>query len=89
MYWAPTASWVIGGTYCFICMMIAYRKKLLPLAMQESLKSEEDLKFGDLNSEDKKDDAFRYEGLKNSESANGKEKLWDYSDLKEDGDDKD
>ncbi len=35
MYWAPTASWVIGGTYCFICMMIAYRKKLIPLAMQE------------------------------------------------------
>ena len=35
MYWAPTASWVIGGTYCFVCMMIAYRKKLVPLAMSE------------------------------------------------------
>lgn len=38
MYWAPTASWVIGGAYCFICMMTAYRKKLVPLAMQESVK---------------------------------------------------
>lgn len=37
MYWAPTASWVIGGTYCFICMMIAYHKKLLPLARAEQV----------------------------------------------------
>ena len=86
MYWAPTASWVIGGTYCFICMMIAYRKKLLPLAVQESLKDEEDLKSGDLNSEDKEDEAFGYDDLQNSENVNGKEKLWDYSDFKEEED---
>lgn len=26
MFWAPTASWVIGATYCLICMAVAYRK---------------------------------------------------------------
>ena len=35
MFWAPTASWVVGGTYCFVAMMIAYRKKLLPLAKSQ------------------------------------------------------
>ena len=40
MFWAPTASWVAGGTYCFVAMMIAYRKKLLPLA-----KSQQDMGF--------------------------------------------
>ncbi len=32
MFWAPTASWIVGGSYCFICMMVAYKKFLLPLA---------------------------------------------------------
>ncbi|MDE6189362.1 MAG: polysaccharide biosynthesis C-terminal domain-containing protein, partial [Clostridia bacterium] len=32
MFWAPTASWVVGGTYCLVCMLIAYRKILVPLA---------------------------------------------------------
>lgn len=36
MYWAPTASWVIGGMYCFICMMVAYHKKLKPMAKLQS-----------------------------------------------------
>lgn len=35
MFWAPTASWVVGGSFCFICMMIAYKKTLLPLARLE------------------------------------------------------
>ena len=35
MFWAPTASWVVGGSFCFICMMIAYKKTILPLAKLE------------------------------------------------------
>lgn len=32
MFWAPAASWIVGGSFCFICMMVAYKKLLLPLA---------------------------------------------------------
>ncbi|MDE6275205.1 MAG: MATE family efflux transporter [Clostridia bacterium] len=32
MYWAPTGSWVVGGTFCLVCMLTAYRRRLLPLA---------------------------------------------------------
>lgn len=35
MFWAPTASWVVGSSYCLIAMLIAYRKILLPLARTE------------------------------------------------------
>lgn len=40
MFWAPTASWVVGGSYCVTCMAIAYRYILKPRA--ESQKLEED-----------------------------------------------
>ena len=32
MFWAPAASWIVGGSFCFICMTVAYKKLLLPLA---------------------------------------------------------
>lgn len=32
MFWAPTGSWVVGGTFCLTCMLAAYRKKILPLS---------------------------------------------------------
>ncbi|MDE6614006.1 MAG: polysaccharide biosynthesis C-terminal domain-containing protein, partial [Clostridia bacterium] len=35
MFWAPTASWIVGSSYCLIAMLIAYRKILLPLARTE------------------------------------------------------
>ena len=84
MYWAPTASWVIGGTYCFICMMIAYRKKLLPLAVKES--GEE---LSCKTAEESDGAASEENGAQDNKSANDSETLWEYSDLKEDGDDKD
>lgn len=35
MFWAPTASWIVGSSYCLIAMLIAYRKILLPLSRTE------------------------------------------------------
>lgn len=35
MFWAPTASWIVGGGYCLIAMAIAYRYKLKPLAKSQ------------------------------------------------------
>lgn len=40
MFWAPTGSWVVGGSFCFVCMMIAYKKKLLPLAKSQDERQE-------------------------------------------------
>lgn len=37
MYCAPAASWVVGGSFCLICMMITYKKRLLPLAKEATI----------------------------------------------------
>ncbi|MDE6758098.1 MAG: MATE family efflux transporter [Clostridia bacterium] len=36
MFWAPTASWIVGSSYCLIAMLVAYRKILLPLSRIEN-----------------------------------------------------
>ena len=84
MYWAPTASWVIGGTYCFICMMIAYRKKLIPLAMQE--KNDKEASYDhDCNGESNSNDGST-EICDNAIEAqeNEEEKLWNIDNNKDD-----
>lgn len=84
MYWAPTASWVIGGTYCFICMMIAYRKKLIPLAMQE--KNDKEASYDhDCDGESNSNDV----GIEICDNAieaqeNVEEKLWNADNNKDD-----
>ncbi len=35
MFWAPTASWIVGSTYCLTAMLIAYKKILKPLENAE------------------------------------------------------
>lgn len=84
MYWAPTASWVIGGTYCFICMMIAYRKKLIPLAMQE--KNDKEASYDhDCDGESNSNDGST-EICDNAIEAqeNVEEKLWNADNNKDD-----
>ena len=84
MYWAPTASWVIGGTYCFICMMIAYRKKLIPLAMQE--KNDKEASYNhDCDGESNSNDGST-EICDNAIEAqeNVEEKLWNADNNKDD-----
>ena len=41
MFWAPTGSWIIGGGFCFVCMLIAYKKRLLPLAKSQEKEIQE------------------------------------------------
>ena len=77
MYWAPTASWSSSPT-------TTAPRPTTPTT--PACWCQEDLKSGDLNSEDKEDEAFGYDDLQNSENVNGKEKLWDYSDFKEEED---
>ncbi len=35
MFWAPTASWIVGSTYCLTAMLVAYKKILKPLENAE------------------------------------------------------
>lgn len=72
MYWAPTASWVIGGTYCSVCMAVAYRKKLVPLAREEERSEREALE----NTDEVFDDA-----QKASDSCEN-QTLWNYGEDK-------
>lgn len=49
MFWAPTASWVIGSSYCLVFMLIAYFRILRPLAAAQPCDDDFAPKEGDVS----------------------------------------